>query len=204
MLVAPKPGAVVVQERSLGQLRDGNHLALKRGNRVDPEHADPNGSVLVLPQEQTGNLKLDAIDAHRFYPRATRTEPGDVVFVEKPRPRGWIDEQGGNLVATPARILRLKATAALGPHVLAAAINDLAREGSEWETWGIPDLPRDEIAALEEALAGASRYRAEALARAEAATSLTTSLIKGVAASALTLIPPDTPMMIPTHQEEAS
>ena len=83
-------------------------------------------------------MKLDPFDASRKYPRAARTDPGDVIFVEKPHPRAWVDTTGGALVASPAKIIRLRETAEFGPRVLATVINEMGTAGSEWQTWSRP------------------------------------------------------------------
>ena len=141
----------------------------------------------VLPTELVGAIVLDPFDAELKYPRAARTEPGDVIFVEKPRPRAWVDPVGGAMVASPARIIRLRDSAEVGPMVLATTINETATPGSEWQTWSVPVLRRDETERLEAALQAADEYERQARRRAEAARDLKTALIDGVAAGALTL-----------------
>lgn len=188
VVVAPASIAVTLRHRSLAELQAAGHLTMRRGSRIDVSHVDPAGTVVVLPDVGGPRVRLDAFDAARLYPRVYRTEPGDVVFVEKPRPRAWVDLHGGALVASPARVLRLAPTAGLGPWTLANVINHLVVEGTEWPTWTVPDLPREEIHRLEEALAAVDRFDAEARRRCDAATTLKKALIEGVAAGALTLL----------------
>ncbi|ABM10884.1 hypothetical protein H7I42_08270 [Mycolicibacterium vanbaalenii PYR-1] len=185
VLVEASPGRLKLRHRSLGELRDEGKLTLKRGNRIDLAHATSDGTVRVLPADD--GLALDPVDAERLYPHSTRTEPGDVIFVQKPQPRAWVDTFGGAMVAAPARILRLGRTADLGPQVLAAVINETATAGSEWPSWTVPEMSADEAARLEVALADIAHYEAEARRRVEAARELKTALIDGVAAGALTL-----------------
>lgn len=71
--------------------------------------------------------------------------------------------------------------------VLAALINNTAYPGSEWETWTVPVLPRAEAERLEARLAEAHEYEQQASRRVAAVRDLTTALINGVAAGALTL-----------------
>ena len=71
--------------------------------------------------------------------------------------------------------------------VLATVINEMAPAGSEWKTWAVPVMRRDEAARLEEALTQADEFEHEARRRADAARDLKTALIDGVAAGALTL-----------------
>jgi len=185
VLVQSSPGRLRLRHRSLGELRDQGKLTLKRGNRIDLTHATSHGTVRVLPADD--GLGFDPVDAERLYPRSTRTEPGDVIFVQKPRPRAWVDLHGGAMVASPARILRLSGAADFGPRVLAAAINETATAGSEWPSWTVPEMTAEEAARLEAALGDLERYEAEARRRVEAARALKTALIDGVAAGALTL-----------------
>lgn len=185
VLVEPSPGRLKLRYRSLGELRDEGKLALKRGNRIDLAHATLGGTVRVLPADD--RIALDPVDAEQLYPRSTRTEPGDVVFVESPQPQAWVDALGGAMVAAPARILRLGRTADFGPRVLAAVINETATAGSEWPTWTVPEMAADEAARLEAALGDVEQFEAEIRRRLDAARELKTALIDGVAAGALTL-----------------
>ncbi len=187
VLVSPSPGRIHLAHRSLAELQSGKRLILKRGRRIDVSHGSPEGTVRVLPVEMVGTLTLDPFDVEEKYPRAARTEPGDVIFLERPRPRAWVDRAGGAMVACPARIIRLDESAEVGPLVLATIINETASPGSEWQTWTVPVLPRADAERLEAALAEADEYEQQASRRVEAARELKTALINGVAAGALTL-----------------
>lgn len=187
VLVSPSPGRIHLAHRSLAELQSGKRLTMKRGRRIDVSHGSPEGTVRVLPAELVGTLALDPLDAEAKYPRAARTDPGDVIFVDKPMPRAWVDREGGAIVASPARIIRLHESAEVGPLVLAAIVNETAFPGSEWQTWTVPVLQRAEAERLEAALAEADEYEQQASRRIAAARDLKTSLINGVAAGALTL-----------------
>lgn len=187
VLVAPSPGRFRMRFRSLGELCEQKHVIIKRGSRIDPADATSDGTVAVQPADVVGAMRLDPFDASRKYPRAARTEPGDVVFVEKPHPCAWVDVTGGALVASPAKIIRLRETAEFGPRVLAAVINEMCSAGSEWPTWSVPVMVRDEADRLEAALLDADRYERESRRRTDAARDLKKALIEGVAAGALTL-----------------
>lgn len=185
VLVESSPGRLKLRHRSLGELREAGNLALKRGNRIDLAHTTSDGTVRVLPSAE--GLALDPVDAERLYPHSTRTEPGDVIFVQNTQPRAWVDPLGGAMVASPARILRLGRTADFGPRVLAAVINETATAGSEWQTWTVPEMSADEAARLEAVFSDIEHYEAEVQRRLSAARELKTALIDGVAAGALTL-----------------
>lgn len=185
VLVEPAVGRLRLRQRSLGELHDDGKLMLRRGNRIDRGHAVPGGTVRLMPVEGKG--AMDPVDAEHLYPRAARTEPGDVVFVERPRPQAWVDMVGGAMVVSPARILRLSRGADFGPRVLATAINETAAAGSEWPTWTVPEMSADDASKLEMALGQIEQYEAEVQRRIAAASDLKKALIDGVAAGALNL-----------------
>lgn len=187
---APASTGMVLRRRSLAELRDSGHLVVRRGSRIDTGHADPTGTVPVLSADgSTDALFLDPFDADRLYRRATRTEPGDVIILDGRRPAARVDERGGALVASPSRILRLAPTAPVGPHALAAIVNDIAPTGSEWPTWSVPELPPTENGLLDAALAGAATHKEVLRRHEQALRDLVTNLIHGVAAGAVTLDP---------------
>lgn len=187
VLVAPSMGRIQLRQRSLGELRDQGQLSVKRGSRINPNHASPGGTVRVLPAELVSDIALDPFDAAQQYPRAIRTDPGDVIFVEKSQPKAWVDSIGGALVASPARVIRIAPGADFGPQVLAAAINELAAAGSEWESWSVPDMPSDDAGRLEVALLDIDGFARDLRERLDAAHELKKALIEGLAAGALSL-----------------
>jgi hypothetical protein len=184
------PGQIVLRQRSLAELVAAGHLAMKRGSRIDAAGHDPDGTVRVITADASAEeLWLDPFDAVRLYPRATRTEPGDVVFLQQPRPIARVDLEGGALVASPSRVLRLQPGAFIGPHALAAIINLMAPPGTDWQTWSVPEFDAGEAKALDAALAGAAAHLAELQRHVQATNDLTTSLIRGVASGAVTIDP---------------
>lgn len=188
--VAAAPGQIVLRQRSLGELREAGWLRVRRGNRIDRGLAVSGGTVRVLSADgSTDALRLDPFDVARVYPRATRTEPGDVVFLERPRPTARVDTEGGALVAAPSRILRLKPGSPVGSHTLAAIINEVSPERSEWPTWSVPDLSPLDSGALDAALTATAARKAELGRHEQALQDLVTNLIHGVAAGAVTIDP---------------
>lgn len=188
LLVEQAPGSMVLRKRSLGELSDEGDVKVKRGNRIDVQHADRDGTVAVL--SATGNthdVKLDPIDAEEHYPRAVRTEPGDVVIAEKPHPSALVDALGNSLVASPSKILRLSSTAGIGPHAVAAIINQQPPEANEWQAWAIPLLDPADAEQLEKALTAAAEHEHKVRRRLEAMLAMQNALIDGVAAGAVTL-----------------
>jgi hypothetical protein len=188
--VAPAPGQIVLRQRSLGELKASKQVKVLRGNRIDAQRADPAGTVPVLAADgSTDNLRLDPFDAARVYPRATRTEPGDVIFLDGRRPMARVDVTGGALVAAPSRVLRLGPGVPVGPRALAAIVNETAPAGSEWPAWSVPDLSPAERDHLESVLAAAADHQARLNRHLNALHDLVTGLVHGVAAGAVTLDP---------------
>lgn len=186
--VTAGPGQILMRHRSLGELELAKVLLMRRGRRIDPDLAVPVGTVRVLSADgSTDNLRLDPFDAASIYGRSTRTEPGDVVFTDRPRPLAVVDPDGGALVASPSRILRLLPGAPVGPHALAALINELALAGTDWQTWVVPDLQPTASEGLDTALATAADHLSTLRARERAMQGLIRDLIDGVAAGAVTI-----------------
>ena len=188
--VAPSTARIVLGRRSLAELVAAGQLTEKHGRRVKPEDGDPQGTVSVLSADGSmDGVRLDPFDARKLYGGTGWTEPGDVIILDRRRPMARVDVHGGALVASPSRILRLLPGAPIGPHALAALVTELAAEGSEWPTWNIPELPAGEAAALDAALAAAADHLAELRRREDATRHLITTLIDGVAAGAVTVLP---------------
>jgi hypothetical protein len=188
VLVERAEGAMLLRRRSLGEFKDLGQARLLRGSRIDRAHHDPEGSVVVLSATEPDNvLRLDPFDADKLYPRAARSEPGDVVFAERPRPIAIVDDVGGSLVASPSRILRMAPRAGIGPHAVAAIINRLSDEAAEWQTWNVPVLDSAAMEQLETALMAAARHERTLLRNLRATRELVAAMIDGAAAGAVAL-----------------
>ncbi|MBO0854957.1 MAG: hypothetical protein J2P18_14485 [Nocardia sp.] len=192
VLVAPAAGALRVHNRSLGQLAAQKLVRVHRRSRIDLALASEGSTVRVLSADHsTDGITLDPLDAEKHYGRAMRTQPGDVVFTEKP-PRAWVDEIGGALVASPSRVLRRDLDLAIGPRALAALINRQPEHCQEWRLWNVPMIDRDEAALLEDVLGRVSEYEQRLRRRLDASTDLCRALIDGIAAGTVTLHAPET------------
>lgn len=197
LTASPAPGRVVLRRRSLGELVSAQQLQMKRGTRVDLSLVQAGGTVHVLTASGSeATAGLDAFDAARAFPRAARTEPGDVIFTERPRPTARVDQAGGALVASPSRILRLREGAPVGPHLLAAIINALPDGSGDWQGWSVPDLPSAAAQMIESSIAAAAAHLVLLHRRERALTDLVANLVQGVAAGAVAVEPI-------TAQEEA-
>ncbi|MDR2723139.1 MAG: hypothetical protein LBB54_05390 [Cellulomonadaceae bacterium] len=179
--------------RSLAELISAGQARLFAGARIRDDHCDPSGAVPVFtPGERCPTARMDRLIEAEHYARAMRTEPGDVVFAVAPHPWACVDVTGGALVAFPCRVLRLEvASSTIGPHTLAAVIN--SADGTEWKTWRIPTLRRTQVDPLDSALAEIEHYTDLLRHRISAASTLTSELIEGVAAGAVSLAPDDAP-----------
>jgi hypothetical protein len=186
--VVEQRGTIRLVPRSLGELVDAGAIKIQSGSRISAEHLDPNGSIRVLSADPSApQARIDALVAADLYSHAARTEPGDVVFTVSPVARAFVDEEGGSRVASPSRILRVDSLrASVGPRALAAAINEMATR-SEWKTWLIPNVPRAQIQPLEYALGGVLDHLAQLRRHEEAAISIITNLIQGVAEGSVAL-----------------
>lgn len=188
VLVTPKPAATATTPRSLGEMVTARKIELLSGCRVNAEHVDPSGTVRVLSADLTPKeLRMDPLIAAERYGHAKRTKPGDVVFVDRPRPAALVDAVGGSLVRTPNRILRLPTGAGIGPRALMEVINHLPVDAGEWGTWSIPSLAADQIDGFERTLADAEVYVTELRRRETAMGDLVRSLIQGLAVDGLVI-----------------
>ena len=178
---------------TLGQLQGERkpRVRMINGSRIKPEHAETFGTSRVLSAGSGIELRIDPLVAAEHYPNAARTEPGDVVFVERPRPSAIVDTAGGALVQTPSRILRLSKDkyAGIGSFALAAVINSLHDDAREWTTWSIPRLTVERAEELELVLADAHAYTTELHLKEVAMKGLISNLVQGVASGALVISP---------------
>ena len=187
-----------VAPTTLGAAVSGGHLRVLSGNRLDPATL-PGGTVRVLgPEELSGAVRpapgIDRLAFEAAHPAGRYTEPGDVVFCTSPRPAAMVDVDGGSVVISPARVLRVHATAPGGllPDVLAADINAAPAGAKTWRGWPIRRVPATERDALTTVLATLARQRADARERLALLDELEHLVVRGVASGSLHLTDPDT------------
>ncbi|MGI9062629.1 MAG: hypothetical protein ACR2FQ_02230 [Pseudonocardiaceae bacterium] len=188
-----------VSPTTLGEAISAGHLRVLPGNRLDSA-ARAGGTVRILgPEELSDALRpaasgIDRLAFEAAHPAGRYTEPGDVVFCTSPRPAALVDVDGGSVVISPARVLRIHATAPGGllPDVLAADINAAPPGAKTWRGWPIRRLPATERDALTTTLAVLSRQRARARERLVLLDELERLVVRGVASGSLHLTEPDT------------
>lgn len=114
------------------------------------------------------------------------TEPGDLVFTVRPRPMAFVDDEGGALVLSPARVLRVRPGAPLLSTAIAARINSATT--TAWRTWSLATLSDADRAGLGEALGDLAGERARLVAELAALDALTNDLTQAVESRQLSII----------------
>jgi hypothetical protein len=184
---------------TLSEAISAGHLRVLPGNRLDPATL-PGGTVRILgPEELSDSLRpaasgIDRLAFEAAHPAGRYTEPGDVVFCTSPRPAALVDVDGGSVVISPARVLRIHATASGGllADVLAADINAAPAGAKAWRGWPIRRVPATERDALTTVLAVLGRQRVDARERLALLDELEHLVVRGVASGSLHLTDSDT------------
>ncbi|GAA3756752.1 serine/threonine-protein kinase [Salinactinospora qingdaonensis] len=162
---------------TVGALVSQRRLAQVRGHRISPEHLDRRGGIAVLGPEEIlgraprGSRRVDRVLLAAEYPHASLTEPGDVVYTTSPEFGTVVDDEGGSVVAFPARALRPvpDARRPLTPRVLALLLAtapgggrspSAVRAARSVEDTPLPELPPAEVRRLDALLAEIERRRA--------------------------------------------
>lgn len=166
------------------------HLRYLPGTRLDAQETSrASGAHVLGVHELLGETSLRYVDRLAFaatHPNAQLTEPGDIVFCTAPRSAATVDTDGSSVVEYPARILRIDYanTGGLVAAVIARDIQAAPRIGS-WRRWSLRRVPREQSAALVEALTALAAQRTEAAARLaqldEAADLITSAVTSGTA-----------------------
>lgn len=164
---------------TLRALTIAGRVRIVPGVRLDTEHLIKSGHHPVLgADELVGRSRVATRSVDRavladHYPRATLTEPGDVVLTLTPEWGVHVDEDGYSVVAFPARVLRIHADHrdGLTPRVLAALLTvagtprapGAVRPPRKLDDWEIPLPDPPTVQRLDAMLADldARRRRAE-------------------------------------------
>ena len=191
--VRPADEPAPPRAESLGSLVAMRGVTRVPGARMATLTPSPSGGVRVLGVDDvvsdgaTTALYVDPLALETAYPRARRTEPGDVVFVTSPRPAAVVDREGLSVVRSPAMVLRCAAGSGVLPEVLAATINALPREARSWRSWRIPRVGPVGARDLADALQDVTSERRRIRAQLRMLDDLSTRLVDGVASGALTV-----------------
>ena len=193
--------ATPVTAAALEQLRKARQLRVLAGARIHrgsvTQAAPVTGSYPVVGAHEVRTGAAPALSGRSIsrtefamqYPRASLTEPGDVIFTAGSHPAAVVDPVGLCVVEYPARVLRLAPGAPLVPELVAADIN-AAAAGDPWQRWQLRRVPAGQAAALSEALARL-RLEREALARRGAELAETERLLAASVVAGITLEPTD-------------
>lgn len=191
--VSPGDDSAGVRAVSLGSLVTRRGVTRVPGTRMSAPTPTSSGGVRVLGVDdvvtcgESPAAWIDPLTLEAAYPRARRTEPGDVVFVTSPRPAAIVDRDGLSVVRYPARVLHCADGFGVVPDVVAATINALPRAARAWRTWQIPVASPGSTPALGDALAEVQADRQRTHQRLRELDELSCLLIDGVASGAMTI-----------------
>lgn len=120
-----RPGAVTLRAlTAAGRVRIIPGIRLASEHLIEGAHHPVLGADELLGNSLIGGRSIDRAVLADHYPRATLTEPGDVVVTLTPELGVHVDEDGYSVVMFPARTLRIHADHrdGLTPRVLAALL----------------------------------------------------------------------------------
>ena len=148
----------------------------------------PTGAAVIGPEEVAGRSpwgarRIGLLELAAAYPRAQLTEPGDVVFATGQQVGAKVDREGGSVVQSPARILRLigePPDATLLPEVLAADLVAQPVAARRFESWPIRLVPSDDRDALHRRWGALADAEARLQAELAAVQELQAALVDGV------------------------
>ncbi len=197
---ADSPGATT----TLGRAIETSLVRLLPGHRIR-EHdifvADPHaitGVVVIGREELTGESRwgvrrIDRLQLHADYPAAQLTQPGDVVFCTSKRVTARVDRDGGCVVQSPAKVLRIRdecdRRGGLVPDALAADLVKQPVAARAYRSWTVRLVPRHQREALAGLADELARQQDDLRHRLEALEALRRALVDGVAAGAALLDP---------------
>jgi hypothetical protein len=195
---------------TIGTMVLNGSLVRVGGARLKPDHITPAGHhrVIGAPEVLAAHIGqratagappsercIDRAKLAERYPRATLTEPGDVVVALSPQPTALVDERGFSVVEFPATVLRLSSdSGAMTPRVLAALVESASRShhagrpprGIRLDQLHLPRLGDDEMAALDDLLERAEVRRRRARQELDTLDALCDTTLAGLADGTLT------------------
>lgn len=188
---APAPGPA-----QLAQLIADRHVRVISGVRLDPSSFGEAGLVVVTAADlesgrRPGGTRIDQLTFATRHPSATLTRPGDVVFRTSPTAAAWVDRDGSNVVAYPARVLRVNPSdpGGLVPEVIVADITGAATGPGAWKRWMLQRVHPQTIEPLRAALAEIATAREGLAARAQRLERYAALLVDGATSGAAVISP---------------
>ena len=155
------------------------------------------GSVTVIGPDEVrdpallGSRAVDRLQLERTAPQAQLTQPGDVIYVGSGGPAAFVDEVGGHVVQTPARIFRCRDAETNDRQLVPAVVaEDIAGQtGSDRSTWQLRLVPVDDVKPLGHALAILDGRAAALRDELRSLNDLRTLTLDGFADGSLTTLP---------------
>lgn len=186
---APSPAPAPA---SLSQLIADGHARVISGVRIDPVSLAGSGLTVLTAAALDGSegVRIDPLTLADRHPSATLTRPGDVVFRTSPTAAAWVDREGSNVVAYPARVIRANPSdpGGLVPEVIAADIAGAASGPGAWKRWVLRRVSPQSIAPLRAALDEIDAARAAIDARARRLEQYAALLVAGATTGAAAVI----------------
>ncbi|MDR6097566.1 hypothetical protein [Microbacterium sp. SORGH_AS_0454] len=165
--IDPSPHNVLRPAPVSDLIRD-RHLRVVSGTRVKSELIGSDGLVVVRVSDlddpsAIGGARIDQLVFASEHPRASLTQPGDIVFRTSPTAAAWVDRDGSKVVAYPARVLRInkKDPGGLVSEVVTADILDAMTGPGAWKRWSLRRVDHRSAAPLARALNAIAEARAD-------------------------------------------
>lgn len=175
-------------------IRD-RHLRIISGTRLKSELIGSDGLVVVRASDlddpsTIGGARIDQLTFASGYPRASLTQPGDIVFRTSRTAAAWVDRDGSKVVAYPARVLRInkKDAGGLVAEVVAADIFDAVTGPGAWRRWRLRRIDHRSAAPLSRVLNAVAEARADLEARSARLDEYATLLVTAATSGAVALI----------------
>lgn len=174
----------------------GRPMQLIPGARVPAESIGvaASGSVTVVGESELrnpgtiGHRGVDRLTLEQIAPNSTFTEPGDVIYLRTSDPSAMVDDVGGRLVVTPARIARCRDADLDGrrllPHIVAADI--AGQRSANVDAWRLRTVPADQAAVAGRAQRRIDARRREICAELTALDECERALVHGLSRGVLT------------------
>ncbi len=182
----------------LPQVIADGHVRIISGIRIDPASLGDTGLTVLTAVELDGSAaRIDQLTLAELHPSASLTRPGDVVFRTSPTAAAWVDREGSNVFAYPARVIRVNRSdpGGLVPEVIAADITGAASGPGAWKRWMLRRVSPQTIAPLRAALDEVEAARSALYARARRLEQYSALLVDGATTGAAAVIsaPPAAP-----------